>query len=481
MTSTRVSGLTDNDTHRRWRGPSPRQPLGVVKVGGSLLRDRPDLPRLADAIARRRCEGPLLVVVSALNGVTDALERAALYAALPGVGKARAAEMINGLERRHHHVAESIPQTTGWPVATLFRELRALFAHAHDRGGLAGAEVARVMSFGERLAAPLLAAAIRAAGVDARAIDSEEAGLRGIGQRDTGRLDLAGCPLPAALRQELGERVLVLTGFYGVNRRGEVVLFGRGGSDYTAGAMSALLEASSLELWKDVPGFMSADPRAVPAARWVPLLSFSEVSSLGRLGAETLHRACLEPLRGRPTRVRVGLCDGRGTQIVERRDRSVGAVVVAGRSRQSVVRLHRTEIVGGSASVQELMAWLHESEVAVRDVKSTRNSLCFSIPHAHLHLVREILRRHPSQAKERLEIIDRPAEIGLVGEGVGDDDRLSDRLVRCLRAVGANGSPVQRCATGAELRTVLSEDDHLPALLAVHEAIFGGQGAVGHA
>jgi aspartate kinase len=131
-------------------------------------------------------------------------------------------------------------------------------------------------------------------------------------------------------------RVLVLTGFYGVGADGGTVLFGRGGSDDTACSVAAGLAAGRLELWKDVPGLMSADPQQVRGARVIRELSFDEAAQLGAYGSRIVNHGCLKPLRGRSIQVLVSSVPGAGsssgTLLVERlRRRSAQVVALASR------------------------------------------------------------------------------------------------------------------------------------------------------
>jgi aspartate kinase len=235
--------------------------ITVVKVGGSLLGGKDDLRRAASALAKRRRDGgPLLVVASALQGVTDLLDLVTRQGGRPG----ELSQTLDALRQRHVEMASG---TTVDEVREVLDELEAVARFIPAGGDLSDGAYARLLSFGERLSVILLAAAIREGGQDAEAIASEEAGLRAEGPRRAGS-----CDIPASaeglerMRRRLRERVLVLTGFYGVDVGDvgdvdSVVLFGRGGSDNTACAVAAGLDADQLELWKDVPGFMSADPR----------------------------------------------------------------------------------------------------------------------------------------------------------------------------------------------------------------------------
>jgi len=313
---------------------SPTDRLTVVKVGGSLLAGPADLRKAASAIAeKRRGEGALLVVASALKGVTDLLDLAASQA-LDRTQNGHLGETLDDLRQRHldasREIADNgaavtrIDEALG-EVATLVRGIRAT-------GELPDATYARLLSSGERLSAVLLASAIQAAGPEAQPVTAEAAGLRATGPARAGVCDI---PASAAgfqwMRRHLCARILVLTGFYGIDRDGEVVLFGRGGSDDTACAVAAGLDAGRLELWKDVPGLMSADPHEVEGARVIPEVSFDEVAQLGAYGSRVVHHGCLEPLRGRPIEICISsvpeTASSCGTRLVERLHRDTAQVV----------------------------------------------------------------------------------------------------------------------------------------------------------
>ncbi len=276
--------------------------LTVVKVGGSLLDGPADLDAVVAALVMRRRRGErLLVVVSALKGVTDTLETAALEALDPRAGNEMVAALVARLRRRHERLVAGRPGCEGalLGLRVALDAVERLLTGIRLTGELTDRTHDLLLAQGERLSAPLVAEALRLGGVDARAVNAEEAGLVARGPFRVGRCDLEASRVGLlGLAHELHDRVLVLTGFYGVNAHGDVVLFGRGGTDYTAGIVAAGIDADGLELWKDVPGFMSADPRAVPAARLVPELSFAEACELGYYGARILHPRCLEPLRG---------------------------------------------------------------------------------------------------------------------------------------------------------------------------------------
>ena len=337
----------------------------VVKVGGSLLQDAANLQRLGSALAEKQREGgSLLVVASALKGVTDLLESAALAAVDRQRSNGHLGETLDTLRRRHLGIARELSADLSI-VDRAIAELEDLIGSIGDTGDLPDETYARVLSYGERLSVPLVAAAIRNAGPGAQPIASEEAGLRAAGPARAGS-----CDIPAStaglerMRSGLRDQVLVLTGFYGVDDQGGVVLFGRGGSDDTACAVAAGLDADRLELWKDVPGFMSADPQEVRGARVIREVSFDEVAQLGAFGSRLVHHGCLEPLRGRPIQVFISTLTPSGptpgTRLVEKLERGATRVVaLASRRHQpSLIGLVGDGIVGDPAIRSRMLACL---------------------------------------------------------------------------------------------------------------------------
>jgi aspartate kinase len=392
-------------------------PVTVVKVGGSLLEGEGDLRRVAAALGdRRRDGGPLLVIASALKGVTDLLDQAATQARDRRLHNGHLGETLERLRRRHVEMAADVADD-GSALSRVeggLDEVEALVDAIGAAGELPDAAYARLLSCGERLSAILLAAAIQAAGHAARPVAAEEAGLRAEGSPRAGSCDLqASAPGFRRLRRDLRDRVLVLTGFYGVGGDGGVVLFGRGGSDDTACAVAAGLDAGRLELWKDVPGLMSADPREVRGARVIHEVSFDEVAQLGAYGSRVVHHGCLEPLRGRATQVFIsaipggsavpGGGPGSGTRLVERLQRGAARVVALASRR------------GGDGS---------------------------------------------------------PALVGVVGDGVAGHPEIRSRVLACLLAAGARGDLAAQPSGHSGLSCTVHPDDLVPVLSGLHDNFF---------
>lgn len=458
--------------------------LAVVKVGGSLLGGSEELAAVVAALAERRRRGErLLVVASALRGVTDALASAAQDALDPRSGGEIVRDVVERLRARHEEVIRGHPAAASMRLSTrgALDGVERLLTGIRLMGELTDRAHDLLLAHGERLSAPLLAEALRASGVDARAVTAEEAELRAVGPFRVGSCDLAASRAGLqALGHELHDRILVLTGFYGVNDAGDVVLFGRGGTDYTAGVAAAGLQADALELWKDVPGFLTADPLAVPEARLVPELSFDEACELGYYGARILHPRCLEPLRGSATRISLrALSDvaAAGTRIVERREaRGVTQVsALVHRDGVAVVRVEGPAMVNQPGVAGRILSAVGEAGVNVDALASSMTSLSFTVDDRDAGLVRRTLRLLQEQGVvglERFELIRDVSLVGVVGDGVAADASVAARMLACLAGRGLHVELISHGPGDVGLSCVVPADDLRAALAALHATFF---------
>ncbi|MGA8277202.1 MAG: bifunctional aspartate kinase/diaminopimelate decarboxylase [Rhodanobacteraceae bacterium] len=278
--------------------PEPTAPWIVVKFGGTSVATAACW-RSIEAVVRahRRRGARVLIVVSALSGVTDRLASLCL----PGMA-AQAASAVAILRKDHHELMRELEVAQCKPLDDCFDGLSLLL------GEQRGAESAlpwqaEVLAHGELLSSTLGVACLNARGLDAQWLDARE--------------HLHACTLPnrsdwsrylsasvevahdPAFAQRLSMRgaVFLTQGFVARNETGETVVLGRGGSDTSAAYFGVLLDAEVVEIWTDVPGLFSADPGQVPEARLLKQLDYAEAQEIVTTGARVLHPRCLDPLR----------------------------------------------------------------------------------------------------------------------------------------------------------------------------------------
>jgi bifunctional diaminopimelate decarboxylase / aspartate kinase len=271
----------------------------VLKFGGTSVSTAQNWRNIARVLRERLAEGLVPVVVhSALSGVTDRLEQL-IEAALSG----QHLPILSELEARHAALAESLGISLPPALARRFEELHQLAAGVALVGEASERIRAQVMSTGEFLATELGAAFLAREGLpvewlDARTLLTASA-RRGASARAA--ILSAACdyaPDPALAARLARPGTLFLTqGFIAADRDGHTVLLGRGGSDTSGAYLASKLSAVRLEIWTDVPGLFSANPRTVKTARLLKALHYDEAQEIASSGAKVLHPRCVAPVK----------------------------------------------------------------------------------------------------------------------------------------------------------------------------------------
>ncbi|WP_343214298.1 bifunctional aspartate kinase/diaminopimelate decarboxylase [Dyella sp. ASV21] len=270
----------------------------VMKFGGTSVATLPRWQNILELVASRRAEGArVLVVVSALSGITDALKQLCAQE-----DKGKRIEAAKAIAQRHYdlldHMQLAVPDTLGARLA----ELAQL---AEDGPSLLGelAWQALVQAHGELMSSALGAAFLSHSGLPTQWVDARDC-LKAIAlpnQNERTKLLSAMVetkPDPALnARLAAQGNVFITQGFIAREELGRTVLLGRGGSDTSASYFGALLKAQRVEIWTDVAGMFTANPRQVPSARLLQRLDYEEAQEIASTGAKVLHPRCLSPLR----------------------------------------------------------------------------------------------------------------------------------------------------------------------------------------
>ena len=317
----------------------------VMKFGGTSVGSAERIRALSDLIKDRLPQRPV-VVVSALSKVTDLLIRGAQLA----LDRDPAAEqVVKDIEARHQAVlAELFPggrKALFEHVHGIVSELRAFYSGVHNLGELTPRSLDAISGMGERLSCEIVAAALVSRGVDAQAVDGRSVVIT---DESFGRAIPLAEETGARVREVLlplveTRRVPVVGGFIGATRRRVSTTLGRGGSDWSAAIIGAHLPAEEIQIWTDVDGIMTVDPRAVSGARVLTEVSFEEAAELAYFGAKVLHPATIKPAvekGGRPPSGAGYLEDGLEEPDVS----AVDSVEVADADVRRGQRAHRVEI-----------------------------------------------------------------------------------------------------------------------------------------
>lgn len=395
----------------------------VLKFGGGGLADGPAVLRACEII--QRTNGRPVVVVSAHQGVTDLLDTVA-KAALQGI-------LEGDRVRLRHRMLLSQLRLDPELLDRYFTELFGLLAELRVRGRLLEGQRDHLLSFGERMSARIVAQTLRDAGVRATPVDAFDLGLTTDSNFGDAR------PLPegtssirASLEQVTG--VPIVTGFLGKDARGHLTTLGRNGSDLTAALIAEAVGANVLELWKTVPGIMSADPDLEPDAHVIDHLGFREAAECAFHGADVLYGPALEPVERAQILVRIR--DVRtpahhGT-LLETTTRGVGPVGIA--ARRSVWRID-FELSGldlRGPRYAQLFGALAKAKVEPLAIAASGERLSVHVqPTRELDGLFDDLGRRVSVERDL-------AVAAVFGKGVGGDEQLFARALELLAEAGVD-------------------------------------------
>jgi aspartate kinase len=344
--------------------------MRVLKFGGTSVADAAAIRRAVAIVASR--QGPRTVVVSALAGATDALLATADVAVLDEGAAVRA---VAALVERHAAVAAALQLPGPHPLLSpaidgiargAVSTVRAIAA----AGTASPPLVDRLVACGELWSSRLVCAALTGAGVPALWVDARHVvrtdARHGCAQPD---LTATGAAVSRLLRPALArDRVVVLGGFIGSGPDGETTTLGRGGSDYSAALVGACLLADEIEIWTDVDGVLTADPRVVPGARVVPSLSYEDAEILATFGAKVLHPKTMEPAAARDIPVRVLNArrpGGPGTRIDAAGGEDTRHAAVASRGGLCLVELIAVDRSGAGGFAARALQSLADADVRV--------------------------------------------------------------------------------------------------------------------
>ncbi len=425
----------------------------VVKFGGATLTE-PE--KVLARIQRLREEGnPLVVVASARGGVTDLLRDLVSHPR----ASSRHRVILHELERLHPGLPER--------GRSALRRLRQLLADL-PRGGSAGPRATdRLLSQGERLAVHWLAGRLTAADVPAVAVEADQLGLLTDNAYGASCILIDRCA--STVRRGL-ERILrsgrtpVVTGFFGRSLEGGVATLGRGGSDYSATAIGAILRASRVELIKREVSVLTADPKIVPAARRIRRLSYEEAEELAQFGATVLHPLTVEPARAVGLEVRVASLDE--PEAATTIGPATGPNGVRALTLLAPLGLVRVRVPGGRQRpgvVAEVSKRLADSGINIVTLFTSSSLLSVVLERSMARAGRRVLQ---AIADRDAAVVDGPFSVGLV-TAIGDGVLLD--LARLPRELLADGQGLS--ATPRSLSFAVPVPQARNALVELHRAL----------
>ncbi len=441
----------------------------VMKFGGSSVADAERIRHVAGIVQQALPRKPVLVL-SAMGDTTDHLLDAA-EAALAGTVSV---EKIEALHRSA--VADlGLSASAMVEIAPLLAELKSLLVGISLIKELTGRTKDYLVSFGERLSIRVAAAYLRSRGLDARALDAWDAGFRSDSNFTSAEvLPESWAAIAATLNPLLAAGTLpVVTGFIAKDGEGRITTLGRGGSDLTATLIGAACGAEEVQVWKDVDGILTADPRLVKAARPVETVTYEEAAELAYFGAQVLHpRSMLPCIRtGTPVRVKNSYNPpAPGTRIVAALEADAGPVrAITSKKNVTLVDIVSSRMLGQHGFLAGVFAAFADHRISVDMVATSEVSISLTLDAAHeLAALKRDLEKIAA-----VEIRKGKAIVTIIG----DVRRSSEILERSFGICAALKVPVQMVSQGASKVNVsfIVDDGQAPEVVkALHAAYFEG-------
>ena len=462
-----------------------KKPLRIMKFGGTSLGDATRIRKAVEIIHDAKREGEVVVVVSAMSGVTNRLIEAATQAK---AGNRDEVDAIFEELRDRHSAAVSALIHSVEMRSRVSRDLRLVFEEGERlcQGTILLRELTErvhdsISSLGERLSAPIVAAALAESGVRSEAVEATQVVV-------TDDCHGSADPLMGPTRQRcesclrpILERgvVPVLTGFIGATQEGVRTTLGRGGSDYSATILGAALDADEVIIWTDVDGLMTADPRLVPGATTITEISYREAAELAHFGAKVLHPKTLRAVTqcGIPLWIRNTFFPERpGTRITP-----AGSSVDAGVKGLTATSDVALITVGGPGivGVPDVLGRAFAVTAAVRanvlliSQSSSQNDICLVVPSSVSERTVEALRLEFAQdlIHEKVEHISLDQTVAIVTV-VGKNMRGSGTVCRVFSALGREDVSFVAIAQGSSecnISFVVKQKDVPAALRAMHQ------------
>ena len=460
--------------------------MQVLKFGGSSVANAQNMAKVIDIVVNAVDRDRTILVSSAISGCTDTLikigtlasERDESYKAL-----------IDDLQKKHHDIInELLPrekQEESLEVCDgLFDSLRSIAQGVYLLGELSPASLDAIQSFGELWSTKILATKLASIGISTKWIDSRNI-IRTVAKGDKNVVDIQKTyyRINEVVESNPITQLFVLPGFIAADKQGRTTTLGRGGSDYTASLYAVGCKARVLEIWTDVPGMMTSNPKVVPTARTISNISYKAALELSHFGAKVIYPPTIQPVvaEGIPIYVKNTFDPSAyGTLIEKHPPRSKDKLIgISNSDNIALLSLEGSGMVGIPGFSSRLFETLSQNDINIILITqaSSVHTMCIAVSEKDAEKAREAADRcfayeislgklNPLKVEKGFSIV------CLVGDDVLNQTGATGRM---LAALGRNSIPVRATAQGSSERNIsviISSEDTEAAIRTIHNEFF---------
>ena len=458
----------------------------VMKFGGSSVGSIEALTKVVGILKDKEHSGKVRVVVlSAFSGMTDGLIDLAKRAR---AGDQTYNDLFHAMQRRHWDVAERFLENTNLinalsDIETRFAELRRILDGIAILQELSPRILDSVMSFGERLSASLLARILEGAGINAEYLDARKLIKTDDHHGNAHFLEEETFANISSYVNKKPDVLFIATGFIGSTMQDITTTLGRGGSDLSAAIFAAALNVKEVEIWTDVDGIMSADPRLVKNAFRIDHISYIEAMELSHFGAKVLYTPTVKPAlkKGIPICIRNTFNPScKGTRITEKAEG--GEFPIRGISsinNVALIRIQGSAIMGTAGFSSRLFGAMARKGINIMMITqgSSEYSICLAILPENAETakaaVKEELEREIRTGTIEEPVVERHLSIiAVVGSQMKHSAGVAGRVFHALGRNGINIIAIAQGSSELNISAVINHQDETKAVNAIHEVFF---------
>lgn len=460
--------------------------MKILKFGGSSVGSSSRIKNVIEIVSHSLEEnhGNIAVVFSAFQGVTDKLIEASSTAASGGK---EYLEIFRNLENKHIDIVNDLIDgdkivSVSMHVRELLNELSDVLHGIFLIKELSPRTLDFVMSFGERLSAYIIAEALLVRKIDVEFLDTRQI-IKTDESYGYGKVKFDITNENICRYFDEHKKPQMITGFIASTIKGETITLGRGGSDYTASIFGAALKADEIEIWTDVDGVMTADPRKVKRAFPLKAMSYEEAMEMSHFGAKVIHPPTMQPAMNSkiPLRIRNTFNPEFAGTIVGRQNGSNNFLIkgITSIDNISILRIQGSGMIGVSGTLKRVFGALANRGISILLITqaSSQHSLCIALlPKFAVEAKRAIEEELKFEIRDKqineVAIENKFSIVAVVGENMRKTPGISGRIFTALGKNGVNVIAIAQDSSELNISVVINREDESKALNALHDIFF---------
>ena len=460
--------------------------MQVLKFGGTSVANAEAIQKVVEIVSGSVDRDRTILVVSAIRGCTDSLIHIGNLASQRDESYI---EIIDDLQDKHHQIIrELLPREKHDEACRtcdeLFDSLRSIAQGVYLLGELSPTSLDAIQGFGELWSSKIIATKLASVGIATKWVDSRKI-IRTVSKGETNAVDIQ--KTYSRVNEMIGNnpitQLFVMPGFIASDKQGRTTTLGRGGSDYSASLMAVGCKARALEIWTDVPGMMTSNPKVVPTARTISNISYKAALELSHFGAKVIYPPTIQPVvtEGIPIYVKNTFePQAHGTLIEKNPPRSKDAVIgISNSDNIALLSLEGSGMVGIPGFSSRLFETLSQNDINIILITqaSSVHTMCIAVSEKDAEKAREAADRcfayeislgklNPLKVEKGFSIV------CLVGDDVLNQSGATGRM---LAALGSNSIQVRATAQGSSeknISVIISSSDTDAALRTIHNECF---------